>query len=223
MTFDESLQARITNSGAAAVLTIDDAANGVPLARALLDGGVDCMELTLRTPSALEALHEIKSKVPEMIAGVGTILTVDQVKQTIAAGAEFGVSPGLNRNIVDAAIRWGLPFAPGAATPSEIEAAIELGCRLIKFFPAEPSGGLPYLESVAAPYDHLGIRYIPLGGVHPGNAESYLSHRLIAAIGGSFIATRKLIQDQDWKGIAENAKLARRLVDSARGGQENAV
>lgn len=218
MTFDESIQARITTTGAVAVLTIDDAAMGVPLARALLDGGIDCMELTLRTPAALQALSDIKSSVPEMIAGVGTILTTDQVKQSIDAGAEFGVSPGLNRNVVSEASRLGLPFAPGAATPSEIEAAIELGCRLIKFFPAEPCGGLAYLESASAPYDHLGILYIPLGGINPDNAVAYLAHRLIAAIGGSFIASRKQIRERDWGGITGNAKLARTLVESARCG-----
>ena len=119
MTFDESIQARITTTGAVAVLTIDDATMGVPLARALLDGGIDCMELTLRTPAALQALSDIKSSVPEMIAGVGTILTTDQVKQSIDAGAEFGVSPGLNRNVVSEASRLGLPFAPGAAVTNK--------------------------------------------------------------------------------------------------------
>ena len=176
------------------------------------------MELPLRTPAALKSLQKINSAVPKMVAGVGTILTVDQVRQAIDAGAAFGVSPGFNRRVVEAAIRWGLPFAPGAATPSEIEAAIEQGCRLVKFFPAESCGGLAYLESASAPYDHLGVRYIPLGGLNPDNAGAYLSHRLISAVGGSFIATRKLIQNQHWNVIQKNAHLVRGLVESARGG-----
>ena len=216
MTFDASLQEQITNAGAVAVLTIDDAASGPPLARALLHGGVSCMELTLRTPAALEALHEIHTKVPEMTAGVGTILTPLQVQQALDAGAAFGVAPGLNRNGVQEAVRLGLSFAPGVVTPSDIEAALELGCRLLKFFPAEPSGGLAYLDSVAAPYNHLGVRYIPLGGIKPANASDYLAHPLIAAIGGSFIASRKQIRDQDWSGISQNASQVRELVGSAR-------
>ena len=218
MVFDEAIQARVMATGAVAVLVIDDVAAAVPVARALMEGGVDIMELTLRTPSALEALHAIKIQVPEMLAGVGTILTREQVQQSIDAGADFGVSPGLNRRIVERAIDRRLSFAPGVATPSDVETAIELGCRLIKFFPAEPLGGLPYLESMAAPYAHLGIRYIPLGGVYQANAGEYMKSPLIAAFGGSFIATRQQIREENWNAITQNARVAKELVQEARRG-----
>ena len=217
MIFDEAKQDRISASGAVAVLTIDDASLAFSLARALLDGGVNCMELTLRTPVALEALREVKSKAPQMMAGVGTILTPEQIDQSVEAGADFGVAPGLNRCVVKQAKHRGLSFAPGAVTPSEIEAAVELGCRLIKFFPAEPAGGLGYLRVLAAPYEHLNLQYIPLGGIGPSNAAEYLDCPLISAIGGSFIASRQQIQKANWSAITQNAEVTRKLIKETRG------
>ena len=215
--FNKDLQQRISRTGAIAVLIVDDAEAAVPLAEALVEGGIDCMELTLRTPAAFEALQAIKNKVPRMVAGVGTVLTSSQVDQAVEVGADFAVAPGLNRRIVERATQRGLSFAPGVVTPTEIESAIELGCRLIKFFPAEPAGGLGYLKSMAAPYEHLGIRYIPLGGVSRENSTAYLQSPLISAIGGSFIASRQQIRDQDWEGISKSAADTRDLVQSARG------
>lgn len=217
ITFDKSLQQRISFTGAIAVLIVDDAAAAVPLAEALVEGGIDCMELTLRTPAAFEALQAIKNKVPRMVAGVGTVLTASQVDRAVEVGADFAVAPGLNCSVVKRATQRGLSFAPGVVTPSEIESAIELGCRLIKFFPAEPAGGLSYLKSMAAPYEHLGIQYIPLGGVSRENSTDYLQSPLISAIGGSFIASRQQIRDQDWEGISKSAAETRDLVQSARG------
>jgi 2-dehydro-3-deoxyphosphogluconate aldolase/(4S)-4-hydroxy-2-oxoglutarate aldolase len=203
--FPEDLLARIQQTGVVAVLTIDDAMDAVPLARALIDGGVDCMELTLRTPAAIAALQQIKSQVPQMLAGVGTVLTTSQVAEVAAAGAAFGVAPGMNPRVVRAAQQSGLPFAPGVLTPSDIEQALEEDCRVLKFFPAEPAGGLSYLKGMAAPYAHLKLRFIPLGGLNVQNAESYLADPLIAAVGGSWIAPRELVRQRQWKKIAENA------------------
>ena len=191
-----------------AVLVIDDEKHAVPLAKALLAGGVDCMELTLRTDAAMGALRRIRAEVPEMVAGIGTILTVDQVKDVHEAGGSFGVSPGLNPKVLAAARDLGLPFAPGVLTPSDIECALEDDLRLLKFFPAGPSGGLKYLDAVAAPYQHLGVRFVPLGGIHLGNMREYLASPHVAAIGGSWIAKRDVIAAEDWETITANARAA---------------
>jgi len=212
--FETHLAEKVSAAGVVAVLVVDDAKDAVPLARALLDGGVKVMELTLRTPAAIEALRAIRHDVPEMVAGIGTILTVEQMYAAREAGAAFGVSPGCNPHVLAAAREEGFPFAPGIATPSDIEHSLEYGCRLLKFFPAEQLGGLPYLRAMAAPYAHLGLHYIPLGGLTEANAASYLKDPLISAIGGSWIAPREAIKAKDWAKITANAKGAMALVQS---------
>ncbi len=207
---------KIEETGVVAVLVIDKVEHAVPLANALLAGGINTIELTLRTPAAIDALKSIVSEVPQITAGIGTILTTQQIQEVSDAGAAFGVAPGLNRRIVQAAKEAGLPFAPGVATPSEIEAALEMGCVDLKFFPAEPSGGLTYLNSMAAPYKHLGIRFIPLGGLNAGNFEDYIRSPLIRAVGGSWLAPSKLIHAEAWQEITDRAAAARQVVDRVR-------
>ena len=207
---------RIEHSGVIAVLIIDDVEHAVPVAEALLAGGITAMELTLRTPAALDSLIRINEQVPDMLAGVGTVLTTQQVQEIVNAGAALGVAPGLNEDVVRKAQELGLPFAPGIATPSELEKAVSMGCREVKFFPAEAMGGLKYLRSCGAPYRHLGIRYIPLGGLNAGNMSDYLKEPTVVALGGSWIAKRELIQNQDWKTITQNAAEARKLADQAK-------
>ncbi len=216
--FNHDILQRIENCGVIAVLVIDNAIDAVPVAGALLAGGVDAMELTLRTPAALDALAAIRDAVPEMLAGVGTILTVEQAAQVAQAGAAFGVAPGTNPRVIRAAQDAGLAFAPGITTPTDVEIALELGCRELKFFPAEPSGGMPYLKSLAAPYLHLGVRFVPLGGVNTSNAGTYLADRTILAVGGSWLAPRALIQQQDWSAITQNARQTAEIVQRAREG-----
>ena len=165
--FDPELSRRISDCGIVAVLILERVDDAVPVARSLVAGGVTAMELTLRTPVALEALEKVRGEVPEMLAGVGTILTPEQVHLAKNSGAQYGVAPGTNPRVLLAARDAGLSFAPGVVTPSDIEAALEHECRLFKFFPAEPSGGLAYLDSIAAPYLHLGIKFLPLGGLNP--------------------------------------------------------
>ncbi len=211
------LKEQIRQCGVIAVLVIDRVEDGVPLAHALLDGGVNVMELTLRTPAAVGALKAIKAQVPEMTAGIGTILTPDQVREVSEAGAAFGVAPGLNPRVVKTANECGLAFSPGVATPSEIEMAVEMDCKVLKFFPAEPMGGLKYLDAVAAPYAHLGLQFMPLGGVNAQNLESYLGSKHVLAIGGSWIAKRDAIADHDWASITRNAREAVDIVKNARG------
>jgi 2-dehydro-3-deoxyphosphogluconate aldolase / (4S)-4-hydroxy-2-oxoglutarate aldolase len=212
--FPEDLHKLIKASKVVAVLVIDDAKHAVPVAKALLRGGIGAMELTLRTAAALPALKAIKEEVPEMLAGIGTILTTEQVDQVVEAGAAFGVAPGMNPRIVQYAQDCGLPFGPGIMTPSDIEAALELGCRTLKFFPAETSGGLKHLQNMVAPYQHLGLDFIPLGGLNATNMVDYLKSPLISAIGGSWIAKKELINAEDWDTIEANAREARTIADS---------
>ena len=212
----ESLSARITTAGIVAVLIIDREDDGVPLANALLAGGVDVIELTLRTPAALGALRRIREEVPEMLVGAGTVLSPAQVLAVKAAGAAFAVSPGMNPRVLHAAADAGLPFAPGVATPTDVEQALECGCRLLKFFPAEASGGLAYLKAMSAPYLHIGVQFIPLGGVSEKNMASYLSDPLIAAIGGSWLAPREAIHEARWQDITTLAQRASNLIKSTR-------
>ncbi len=214
--FDPALAATIQKTGIIAVLIIDHESDAIPLAQALLAGGVNVMELTLRTSAALGALRLIRAEVPEMIAGVGTILTTDQLAQTVAAGAAFGVAPGVNPRILSAAREAGLSFAPGVCTPSDMEAAIEHGCKLLKFFPAEPSGGLAYLKAAAAPYLHLGVSFVPLGGINGKNMASYLADPLIAALGGSWLAPKDLIAAKAWGKITALAAEAVATIKSTR-------
>ena len=213
--FPDDVLLRIEQSGVIAVLILDSPDVAVPVAKALLDGGVDTMELTLRTPVALECLKKIRTAVPEMLAGVGTVIKPEQVDQVLEAGGAFGVSPGLNPSVVQHAIKKGLPFAPGVMTPTDIELAVELGCRELKFFPAEPAGGLKMLNSLRAPFAHLGVQLIPLGGVNLSNLTDYLSTPGVLAVGGSWLASPALLQSKDWRAVTMEARDARKAAASA--------
>ena len=215
--FPQEMLDRMKRSGVIAVIVVDHVEHVVPLARALVACGIDAIELTLRTPAAIEALSLVRREVPEILAGVGTVLTTDQIEAIAAAGAEFAVSPGFNPRVVTRAKELGLPFAPGVVTPTDIEAAIELGCRELKFFPAEPSGGIKYLRSMFAPYAHLGLQFIPLGGVSADNMAAYLYDDAVLAVGGSWIAPRKLIQTANWSAVIDNATEARRILKELAG------
>lgn len=205
--------------GVVAVLVVEDADDAVPLAKALLAGGVNSIELTLRTEAAMEGVRRICSEVPDMTVGVGTVLTPAQVKAVKETGAAFAVAPGLNPRVVSAANDVELPFYPGVCTPSDIELALELGCRVLKFFPSEPIGGVPYLKSMAAPYMHLGLRFIPLGGLHADNAESYLREPSVLALGGSWLGPREFIREKNWGAITDLASHATSIVQRVRGAQ----
>ena len=214
--YETTLFDTLQESSLVAVLMIEDARDAVPVAEALVEGGVRAMELTLRTAAAWDALREIKLQVPEMIAGLGTILQPEQVSMAIAAGAAFGVAPGMNRRVVEAALAAGLPFAPGICTPSDIETALEYDRKFLKFFPCEPSGGLKYLDAIAAPYAHLGLKYLPLGGVTEQNCAEYFKNTHVGAIGGSWLAPKNLIATKDWPAITGNARRALEIKFSIR-------
>ena len=215
--FPENILDRLQQARVVAGFSVDDPEDAVPVARALLDGGIRAVELTLRTEAGIEATRLVRNQVPEMLLGVGTILFPDQVIAVKEAGADFGVSPGLNPRIVTAARQAGLPFAPGICTPTDLEAALELGCRVVKFFPCATSGGLPYLKSMAAPYRHLGIKYFPLGGINADNMLEYLKEDIICAVGGSWIVNSNMVAAKNWTGIREQAEaVTRRLKENSK-------
>jgi 2-dehydro-3-deoxyphosphogluconate aldolase/(4S)-4-hydroxy-2-oxoglutarate aldolase len=213
----QEVQNEIAKDGIIAVLEIESEKNAVPLAKALLEGGVTVIELTLRTPAAIPSMLLIEKEVPQMYIGIGTIIEKGQAAMVKKeSGVRFGVSPGINPEIVKEAMAAGLPFAPGIATPSELELAISLGCRVVKLFPAEGMGGLSYLKSIDGPYNHLGIKYIPLGGVTPDNLASYAKFGPVLAVGGSWIANKDLINAQNWKEITKRAREAKEILNSSR-------
>jgi 2-dehydro-3-deoxyphosphogluconate aldolase / (4S)-4-hydroxy-2-oxoglutarate aldolase len=193
------------------VVVIDKAEDAVPLAEALLAGGLDVLEVTFRTAAAEAAVHAIAQKMPAILIGAGTILSPEQMDRAIGAGAKFGVAPGLNRRVVERARERKVPFVPGVMTPSEVELGLELGCTLQKFFPAAAAGGVAMLKAFAGPYAHTGVKFVPLGGISAANAADYFALPIVGAIGGTWIAERKLIAERKWAEITRNAKEIREI------------
>lgn len=188
-----------------AVATLTRVEDAAPLADALRAGGVTAVELALRAPAALEALAAFRAAAPDLLLGAGTVLSPDQADAAHAAGADFALAPGLDAATVRHCAALGFPFIPGVATPSDIQSAVVLGCRLLKFFPAKPMGGLRGLETLAAPFAHLGVRYVPLGGIDADDAVAYAASPLVAAVGGSWIASPDSIRRRAWDEIRERA------------------
>jgi 2-dehydro-3-deoxyphosphogluconate aldolase/(4S)-4-hydroxy-2-oxoglutarate aldolase len=186
------------------VVVIDDAADAVPTARALLAGGIGVIELTLRTPAALSAIERVAAEVPDIVIGAGTVTSPDQAKQAADAGAKFLVTPGCTDAVVDACFDTGLPFLPGASTVSEAMKLAERGLTALKFFPAEASGGIAYLKSIAGPLP--GLKFCPTGGITVASAPSYLALPNVGCIGGSWL-TASLDVATIEKLAAEAAKL----------------
>lgn len=190
------------------VAVTDKLEDAVPLANALLAAGLDVIEVTFRTAAAPDAIRAITKAHPGMLVGAGTVLDVNQVRQAKEAGAKFGVAPGLNATVVQASVAAGLPFVPGVATASEVERALELGCKIQKLFPADVVGGVKLLKALAGPYGHTGVKFIPLGGVNAQNMAEYLALPNVAAIGGSWIVDKKLIAERKWNEITALTKAA---------------
>jgi 2-dehydro-3-deoxyphosphogluconate aldolase / (4S)-4-hydroxy-2-oxoglutarate aldolase len=191
------------------VLTIDRLADAVPLARALVAGGLPVLEITFRTGVALEALAAIAREVPEAIVGAGTVLDEAQLRQALSAGARFGVSPGCTAALAKAVRASGLPFLPGVQTVSEALALREQGFRLLKFFPADAAGGTTWLKAVAAPL--AGLRFCPTGGIGIDTAPAYLALPNVACVGGSWVAPREAVAASDWSRIEHLAAAAAAL------------
>ena len=186
------------------VIKIDNAEDAVPLAKALIDGGLPAAEITFRTPCAADAIKRISDAFPEMLVGAGTVLTTEQVDAAIAAGSKFLVSPGLNPKVTAYALSKGIPMLPGCSNPSDIEAALELGLKTVKFFPAEAAGGLKMLKAMAAPYGQL--TFMPTGGISADNLLDYLKFNKIVACGGSFMVKDELVKEKKWDEITALTK-----------------
>lgn len=199
---------RLTAARIVPVVEIVDVARGVQLARTLTEAGLATMEVTLRTPAAMEVIRAIRAEVPDFLVGVGTLVSVRQVEDAIEAGALFGVSPGFTTPLSHAAAAGDLPFVPGTTSASEILTAAEAGHTHVKFFPAEQSGGAAAIAALAAPLAALGIRFMPTGGIRPSNLDAYLALPSVFAIGGTWIAPRQVISEGRFDQIATAARTA---------------
>lgn len=195
---NEVLQ-RVYQIGIIPVIAIDDADKAVPLAQALVKGGLPAAEVTFRTAAGEEAIRRIAAEVPDMLVGAGTVLTTEQADRAIAAGAQFIVSPGFNPAVTRYVIDKGVPMMPGTATPGEMEQAMSMGLDVVKFFPAEQNGGVAKLKAVAGPYTTL--RWMPTGGVNTKNMMDYLSFDKIIACGGTWMVKKDLIEGEKWDEI----------------------
>ena len=193
------------------VLVLEDVKSGLKMCEILAENGLPAAEITFRTAAAAEIIREAAKNFPQLYLGAGTILNLRDLDRAFNAGAKFAVAPGFNPTVVKAAVSAGRPFAPGVCTPSEVEQAMELGCRLLKFFPAEAAGGVKMLKSIIAPYRHLGIRFMPTGGVTTANAADYLALKEVAAVGGTWLGKSDEIKAGNWSGIAATVKAAAEL------------
>lgn len=211
---NETLE-KLGQYGIVPVVVLNDTKDAAPLADALCEGGLACAEVTFRTEAAAESIRIMSEKHPEMLVGAGTVLTVEQVDEAVAAGAKFIVSPGLNPKVVKYCIEKNIPITPGVVTPGEMEQAIELGLNLVKFFPAEPSGGLPMIKAVAAPYTML--KFMPTGGINPNNVKEYLKDDKIFACGGSWMVKGNLVDEGKFDEIKKLTKEAVDIVKEIRG------
>ena len=206
---------QIQKTGIIPVVVLDDAKDAEPLAKALCDGGLPCAEVTFRTEAAEECIRIMSEKFPEMFVGAGTILTTEQVDRAVAAGAKFIVSPGLNPRIVKYCVEKGIVITPGCANASDMEQALENGLEVVKFFPAEPAGGLNMIKALAAPY--VGLKFMPTGGISPKNVRDYLAYDRIIACGGSWMVKNDLVKAGDFAAITEMAKECVQIVKESRG------
>jgi 2-dehydro-3-deoxyphosphogluconate aldolase/(4S)-4-hydroxy-2-oxoglutarate aldolase len=197
------------------VIVIEDAASAPELGRALVRGGLPCAEVTFRTSGAREALERLSGECPDVLAGAGTVLTPAQAAEARAAGAKFVVAPGFNPAVVDYCLEHDIPVFPGIATPSELEAALSRGLKVVKFFPAEPLGGLPYLKAISAPYG--AVEFMPTGGISVSNVASYLAFPKVIACGGSWIAPSEWIARGEFDRIADEVAKAVATVQSTSG------
>ena len=211
---DIDMQLQITELGLIPVVVLNDANDAEPLAKALIEGGLPCAEVTFRTDAAQDGIRIISEEYPDMLVGAGTVLTIDQVERAVWAGAKFIVSPGFDPEIVDYCLKKEIPVFPGCITPSEIAQAVKRGLRTVKFFPAAQSGGVGMINALAAPY--VGLKFMPTGGVNPKNLSEYLSCKSVIACGGSWMVKGELVRAGEFDKIKEMTKEAVALVKEIR-------
>ena len=200
------------------VVVLDDPKDAAELGKALCENGLPCAEVTFRTAAAEETIRVMAREFPDMLVGAGTVLTKEQVDRAINAGAKFIVSPGLNPKLVQYCLDRSIPITPGTQTPSEMEQALELGLKVVKFFPAEPAGGLNMIKAVAAPY--VDLKFMPTGGINAKNVRDYLAYNKIIACGGSWMVKKDLITGGKWDELGKLVKEAADIVKEIRGGKE---
>ena len=205
---------RFEKLGVVPVVVMEDAKDAVPLATALVEGGLPCAEVTFRTEAAEESIRLMTEQFPEMLVGAGTVLTVEQVDAAVRAGAKFIVSPGFDAEIVDYCLKNEIPVFPGCISPSEVAQAVKRGLKVVKFFPAEPAGGISMIKAMAAPY--TGLKFMPTGGINAKNLGEYLSCDKIVCCGGSWMVKGELVKTGEFNKIRQLTEEARRLVDSIR-------
>lgn len=205
---------KIREIGIVPVVVLDDAKDAAPLAKALMDGGLPCAEVTFRTDAAEESIRIMSEQFPDMLVGAGTVLTMDQVDRAVAAGAKFIVSPGLNPRIVKYCVDKGILITPGCSNPSDVEQALENGLEVVKFFPAEAAGGLPMIKAMAAPY--VGVKFMPTGGINAKNVRDYLAYNRIIACGGSWMVKGELVKEGKFDEIEKLTREAVEIVKESR-------
>ena len=204
---------RFSRAGIVPVVVIDHAADALPTARALLDGGVDVMEITFRTEAAPEAIRAVAEGCPEMLVGAGTVVTLDQCRQAVEAGAKFIVAPGYDEEAVSWCVDQNIPVLPGCVTPTEIMAAMKHGLKVLKFFPAGVYGGLSAMKALSGPFK--GVKFVPTGGVGPQNAGEYGAAPFIHAVGGSWVCAQDDIASHQFQRITQLCREARQALGRA--------
>jgi 2-dehydro-3-deoxyphosphogluconate aldolase/(4S)-4-hydroxy-2-oxoglutarate aldolase len=210
---DNTIYERIAKLRIVPVVTIESLEAALPLADALIAGGLPVAEVTFRTQAAAAVIRRLSCDRPELLVGAGTVTSPEQVRAARDCGAAFAVAPGFNPKVVHAAQEAGLPFSPGIMTPTDIEAALDAGVQVLKFFPAVAAGGVKMLSSLAAPYAHLGVRFIPTGGINLNNVQEYLRDKSVLALGGTWLATKDDIAAGRWDKITENCRKVCQLLN----------
>ncbi|WP_368191589.1 bifunctional 4-hydroxy-2-oxoglutarate aldolase/2-dehydro-3-deoxy-phosphogluconate aldolase [Blautia sp. 1033sp1_1033st1_G9_1033SCRN_220408] len=210
----KDIEERFKELGVVPVVVLEDVKDAVPLAAALVEGGLPCAEVTFRTEAAEESIRMMTEQFPDMLVGAGTVLTVEQVDAAVRAGAKFIVSPGFDAEIVDYCLKKEIPVFPGCISPSEVAQAVKRGLKVVKFFPAEPAGGIPMIKAMSAPY--TGLKFMPTGGINAKNLEEYLSCDKIVCCGGSWMVKGDLVKAGEFDKIRQLTEEARRLVDFFR-------
>lgn len=203
---------KLSSYGVVPVITIESVESALPLADALIEGGLPVAEITFRTEAAADVISLLAKERPEIVLGAGTVLSPVNMQKAKDCGATFAVAPGLSPDLVKKAQDIGLPFVPGINNPTDIEAALSLGCKTLKFFPAEASGGIKYLNAIAAPYKHTGVNFIPTGGINANNLSGYLELPVILACGGTWIAKKADMETGNWGKVVSRCKKVAEIV-----------